>query len=106
MQLCLFDQGVPFTLESNPYKIFFYPKYSDLSVFQFCFHSFSNGSSIVFFIATMRIIHLLCSELDKAKYAWKIGYLFESLNKRFGRCKCVCLLPQSHGCGCSNEVTA
>lgn len=79
----LFDQEVPATLKSNPYKILSLSNIQILLSSCFVFTHFQIDQGFFVAIVTMRIMHFLCCELDKTKYAWKMRFLFDSLNKGF-----------------------
>lgn len=84
MQLSLYfsiNQEVLTALKSNPYKILFPPNIQIPLSSSFVFTHFQIDQ-VLFVVATIRIIHFLCCELDKTKYVWKIRFLFDSLSKR------------------------
>lgn len=75
----------------EPLEDFFFShqKYSGISTIQFCFHSFWNRPNFGGFLTTIRIIHFLCCELDKAEFLWEIRFLFDSFINGFWTMKIV-----------------
>lgn len=91
IQLSLwFTPASSYYFEVEPLEDFFSKKkYSGISTTQFCFHSFWNRQNFGGFVVTIRIIQVLCCELDKTEFIWEIRFLFDSLINSFWTMKIV-----------------